>query len=317
MKKLFIIAISILALVAFTTPATAGSSSYSAGAWAENAQTAVIGGGALIVPGVSIALEGEEASDAGLTYGSTGFFSTANANQNTHYEYAVGYGGGSPSDWSVVAMEGNMDQASGGAVDWWFPGSFYSAATADQEAGVLTFGGVNFGYSGLGNEVDVATTADAFGADWWGCYYYDYSVASASASSVQNTQFATFHANGPNFTYHAGSAYAGANVAVADYGDYYDYYGYHDVATASATAANTGGIVTNFSSNGGVMNMSGAIGAASAATVNLDSGWNGYAVGSAAAGTHFEYIQQQVTPNGYQFQTGETTTNVSVLGGGS
>jgi len=310
MKKLFIIALSIFALIAFTTPSIAGQ----ANAW--NLQDSEIYSAALAGfggTGAALYMSYDENFGEGGVYGYNYYDwwnGSASASEGTFTAYGYIDGVVTGNGFSVVSAEGDFGQMTYGDTGWY--GGFDAYAYADQSAFILTGSIHGLGVSTMSN--DAWVDADANTNDYW--YWYGDGVATADAFSNIHTEFHTANvANGGlDFTIHNGYANSNVFIDVAAYDGYY-YYGGN--IGGDAYAYNNGGIVTGFSADThGVtnsMNMSGAMASESGASIGFYSngGYYNY-TGGAHADMSMNYEQQQVTPNGFQYQSGFTNTSVTV-----
>lgn len=315
MKKLFIIALSILALVAFTTPSVAGGTS--GNGFAVNGHIeglAMIGS---IAPGHTAGVAVDGALAAGYTTGSADWWSNAAANQDTQYDYGYGYSGG----WGHPASNhhaggviqawggGSMSQYSNGNTgygEWYDYGNFRSGAIVAQGSLTAAAGTPNSGVSGMVQATGGVAYAESNGGDY---YYYDYASASAGFNSYQTDGYFMYNqTNANNFTMHRGIAEQSVSGHVTDYG--YDYY--NGGITAKAGIVQGGVTLTHHNSTGNSMYMGAAqVTGAAAATSVGGNGW-GYGEASAQGSQTYDYAQGQQNGNGFQWQTGSSHTDVSV-----
>jgi len=304
MKKLFIIALSIFALIAFTTPASAGGTSGTGTAINGHIEGLAMIGSVGAGHTAGIAVDGALA--AGYTAGDANHGSYAWADQKTKYKYGYGYSDswGKPNSnkktggFVGASGSGKMMQFSGGNTGHY--GDFKSAAIVGQGSITAVAGTPNTGFSGM-----VQATGGIAYANEETRHGYAY----AGFSSTQTDSYYMYNqTNKNNFTMHSGYAKQQVNGYAKDYG--YDHCNVGE--TAKAGIVQGGVTLTHYNSTGNSMYMGAAQVTGAKATTSVKGFGNGYVNASAKGTQTYSYAQGQQNNNGFQWQTGSSHTNVGV-----
>ena len=311
MKKLFIIALSIFTLVAFTTPAVAGGTSGNGTAFNGHVEgLAMIGS---VAPGHTAGIAVDGALAAGYAGGHANYGTSVWADQNTKYKYGYGYedswgqpnkahkAGGLVQAWG----KGSMSQYSGGNNGSGHSGDFRAAAMVGQGSITAGYGTPNTGFSGMVQ----ATGGVAYANEE---VYRRYGHAYAGFNSKQTDSYFMYNqTNANNYTMHSGVAKQQISGYASDYG--YDYQPAGE--TARAGIIQGGVTLTHHNSTGNSMYMGGAQVTGAHAGISLNGYGNGHDEASAHGTQTYKYAQGQQTNHGFQWQTGSSHTNVNVTGG--
>lgn len=314
MKKLFIIALSVFAIIAFTNPPIAGAGT-SGNSTAINGQIAGLAATGFAGHGRTAGIAVDGALAAGYTSGNAFYGSSAWASQDTQYGYGYfhhdrwGHPNSTHRAGGVVQTygEGNMSQYSNGNTGDYDTGNFSSGAIVGQGSITGAYGTPNTGFSGMIQATGGIAQANSSSNDDW--YWYDNSNARAGFDSYQADGYFMYNqTNRNNFTMHSG--YATQEVSGSANGYDYGYYWGNSGATVKAGVIQGGATITHYNTVGNTMYMGAAQITGAKAATSVSSYGNGYGSANATGDQTYSYAQGQQNSHGFQWQTGSSYTHV-------